>query len=85
VIEESGIPTVGIYIKAFRPYAENMKLPRTVVTQHPMGRPMGAPHDAHRHRKVLRTALRLLESAEQGGTIAEVDEPYRTARGRLQS
>lgn len=85
MIEESGIPTVGIYIKAFRPHAENMKLPRTVVTQHPMGRPMGAPNDARRHRKVLRSALKLLEGAEQVGTVVEIDEPYRTARGRLQS
>ncbi len=81
MIEESGIPTVGIFVRSFRHHVENMKLPRTVVTRHPMGRPMGAPHDAERHRKVLRTALSLLETAQQGGTIVELEEPYRAGKG----
>ena len=76
-LERSGIPTVAIFIRAFRHRATQMKLPRVVVAQHPMGRPLGAPHDAQRQRYVLREALALLESAREGGTIVELPEPYR--------
>ena len=75
--EESGIPTVGVYVRSFRHVAEQMMLPRTVVTRHPMGRPLGAPGDHERHRLVVGTALRLLEEADSPGTILEIDEPYR--------
>jgi len=80
-VEEAGIPTVTIVVKAFRFDAENMRLPRTVVTRHPMSRPMGAAHDAARHELVLRRALSLLESAREGGTVDEIEVSYRIAPG----
>lgn len=75
--EEAGIPTVGIYVKAFAFHARNLRLARTVVTRHFMGRPLGAPGDVERHREVMRTALGLLESAEQGETLVEIGNPGR--------
>jgi hypothetical protein len=76
-MEEAGIPTVVVLIRAFRHVAEEMKLPRTIVTRHLMGRPLGAPGDAERQRQVLLAALQLLKEAKEGGTIIELPESYR--------
>ncbi|MBI4640275.1 MAG: hypothetical protein HY731_06245 [Candidatus Tectomicrobia bacterium] len=54
-----------------------MKLPRTVVTRHMMGRPLGAPGDVKRQRSVILAALELLENARKSGTIVELQQPYR--------
>jgi len=77
VFEESGIPTVIIMVGPFRHRAASMRLPRVVVTRHPMGRPMGAPGDSERHSAVLGAALDLLASARQGGTIRDLPELFR--------
>ncbi len=37
---------------------------------------MGAPGDGDRHADVLRSALGVLETAEQPGTILELEELY---------
>jgi len=81
-LEEGGIPTVTIQIRAFRHHAERMRLPRVVVTRHLLGRPLGAPHDVDRQRHVLRTALNLLDHAREGGTIVDLPEPYRAGPRR---
>jgi len=78
MVEEAGIPTASIYVRAFRHVAEDMTLPRTVITRHPMGRPLGAPGDGARHRDVVAAALGLLESAIAGGTLVELPEAYRS-------
>ncbi len=75
VFEEAGIATVGVYVRAFRHVIEEMKLPRAVVTPHPMGRPFGAPGDAVRHREVLRRALGLLDSAAEP-QVVEMEGRY---------
>ena len=77
VVEEAGIPTVVVMIRAFRHRAKEMKLPRTVVTRHMMGRPLGAPGDVKRQRGIILAALELLENAKEGGTIVELPESYR--------
>ncbi|MEM7330507.1 MAG: hypothetical protein AAF490_00355 [Chloroflexota bacterium] len=74
--EEAGIPTVIIATKAFRPRLEAMTLPRIILTPYPMGRPLGAPHDAAGQRKILTAALDLLANASKVGTILELDQPY---------
>ena len=71
-VEESGIPTVGIYVSAFRFVAEEMNLPRTLVTHHPFGRPIGPVGQPERHLEVVMAALSLFESAERGGTVVEM-------------
>jgi len=73
LLEADGIPTVIIAVKAFQPRLEAMGVPRLVVTHHLMGRPVGAPGDKVGQRAVLITALRLLETARQGGAV--VDAP----------
>ncbi len=76
-MEESGIPTVAVYVKAFAARAARMGVPRTVVTKHPMGRPMGAPGDHDRQAEVLEAAFTLLETASTGGAVAELEPFYR--------
>jgi hypothetical protein len=79
LLEADGIPTVIIVVKAFLPRLDPMKVPRLVLTHHPMGRPLGAPGDRERQRDVIIAALKLLETATQGNTIVELAEPYRIA------
>lgn len=73
LLEEAGIPTVIIGIDAFRQVLEAMSLPRLVVTQSILGRPVGIPGDKEGQRAVLQVALDLLEMAEQGGAITAVE------------
>jgi hypothetical protein len=68
-IEAIGIPTVCVYIEAFRPDAELLKPARTLVTPHLMGRPLGFPHRREQQVAVIRAALRLLETADYAPTL----------------
>ena len=77
--EEAGIPTVVVIVSAFRPRAEEMKLPRVLVTPHVMGRTLGAPGDVARQRAVLLAALEMLATAEGNGTMVEFQGAYRAA------
>jgi hypothetical protein len=76
-IEESGIPTVTVMVRAFEHRAREMKIPRTLVVKHPMGRPLGAAGDIARHHEVLRAAFGLLETAKGSGAVVEFPETYR--------
>ncbi len=78
-LEEAGIPTVAVFVRAFRHRAVEMKLPRTLVTRHPLGRTLGAPGDAGRQAAVVRAALELLETATAPGTLTEFSDAYRPA------
>lgn len=75
--EEAGIPTVAVVVRSFRHVPEEMGYPRTVVTRHPMGRPMGPPGDQVTQQRVTAAALDLLERADSGGSLVELEEPYR--------
>jgi hypothetical protein len=74
-MEEAGMPTVSVYVKSFGHIPGLMGLSRSVITQHPMGRPLGAPGDGARQRAVVELALDLLSRTEQ--SIVEFTEPYR--------
>ena len=75
--EEAGIPTVSVFVRSFRHVAELMKLPRTVVTRHPMGRPLGAPFDRERQRTIVEAALDLVDTATSGPAMVELTEAWR--------
>ena len=66
-----------VMVRAFRHRAVEMRLPRTVITNHPMGRPMGPPGGTARQNEVLEAAFRLLEDAEGNGAIVDLDGSYR--------
>lgn len=70
-LEEAGIATVVIYIRAFRHLAAAMTIPRTLVTPHLMGRTIGPPGAVKTHRDVVEAALRLTQSAMNPGAIVE--------------
>jgi hypothetical protein len=55
---------------------EGMRLPRLLLTAHPMGRPLGAPGDVVRQREVLLAALAMLQDAQSGGTLIEMPGNY---------
>jgi len=80
LLEASGIATVIIGIRAFRPSLEAMTSPRALITPHLMGRTLGAPGDRDRQRAVVAAALDLLETASQPGTLAELPGVYRVGK-----
>jgi hypothetical protein len=45
-----------------------------------MGRTLGAPGDVDRQRQVLAAAFDLLETAQSGGTLVELEAPFRPGR-----
>ncbi len=51
-----------------------VKPPRTVFVNFPMGNPFGRPFDAAMQRTILLDALRALETVTSGGTL--LDLPY---------
>lgn len=72
VIEEAGIPTV--LVSTGRDLTAQVLPPRSVFVNFPMGNPFGRVGDRATQRKILLDALRLAETAEQGGVL--VDLPY---------
>ncbi|MDK1019660.1 MAG: hypothetical protein QGD89_09695 [Actinomycetota bacterium] len=76
-LEESGIPTVTVMVKAFEHRAREMTLPRTVIVRHPMGRPLGAAFDRVRQSEVVLASFQLIETASESGTIVELPHTYR--------
>lgn len=64
-------------VRAFAHVGREMGLPRTVVTRHPMGRPLGPPRDTVTQRRVVDAALELLSTATEGGAVVELKNPYR--------
>ena len=68
-----------VMVKAFQHRAEQMMLPRALITRFPMGRPLGAVHDRERQADVVTTALDLLATATTPGTIVDYSGKYRTA------
>lgn len=74
-MEEAGIPATSVFVRAFGHIPELMGLSRSLIVQHPMGRPLGAPGDEERQAEVVRAALDLLAVNEQ--TITEFPASYR--------
>jgi hypothetical protein len=70
-LEEQGIPTVSVFIRAFRHRAIALQVPRVLVTPHLMGRTIGPVGDAERQRDVVSAALRLLAHADSPATLED--------------
>jgi hypothetical protein len=71
-LEEHGISTVAIYIRAFRHHAVNLKVPRTVVTANLLGRTVGRVGDVAGQRSVVRNAVQMLAEATVPGEILDL-------------
>lgn len=72
VIEESGIATV--VVSTGRDLSAQVKAPRTVFVNFPMGNPFGRPFDDEMQRTILLDALHALETMREGGAL--LDLPY---------
>ena len=72
VAEESGISTVCI--STGRDLTAQVKPPRSLFVNFPMGNAFGRPFDRDMQLAVLRAALALAESATEAGVL--VDLPY---------
>ena len=72
VVEEAGIPTV--VVGTGRDLCAQVRPPRAVFINFPMGNPFGKPFDKLRQRTILLDALLALESIKRGGEI--IDLPY---------
>jgi hypothetical protein len=59
VIEKSGIPTVCLSL--LREITEKVKPPRALFVPYRMGYPLGEPNNADLQRRVIRSALAVLE------------------------
>jgi hypothetical protein len=68
-MEWEGISTVVIGSGMFEERLKAMNLPRTILTQNPMGRPLGIPGDIKTQRKIILSALQMLAAAESPGQI----------------
>lgn len=66
-LEEEGIATVAISL--IRPQTDKTKPPRALWVPFELGRPLGPPSNPAFQKRVIRTALRLLEREEGPGTI----------------
>jgi len=70
VLEEAGIPTV--VISTGRDISAQVKPPRTVFVNFPMGNPFGRAFDRVQQHAILLDALKRLEEARHGGEIIDL-------------
>ena len=85
VVEETGIATVCV--STGRDLTAQVKPPRSVFVNHPMGNNFGKPGDVEAHRTVLKAALDLVESADEGGVLIDLPsawpEPFEYFRAQV--
>ncbi len=74
VAEESGISTVCI--STGRDLTAQVKPPRSLFVNFPMGNAFGRPFDRDMQLTVLRAALALAESATEGGVLVDLPYPW---------
>jgi D-proline reductase (dithiol) PrdB len=72
VVEDAGISTV--VVSTGRDLSAQVKAPRTVFVNFPMGNPFGRTFDRAQQRMILLDALRAVETVPHGGTV--IDLPY---------
>ena len=72
VAEEAGISTVCV--STGRDLTAQVKPPRSLFVNFPMGNAFGKPFDREMQRAILRQALALADSAKEGGVL--IDLPY---------
>lgn len=79
VIEEAGIPTVGVSIA--REISSKVKPPRTLYLKYPFGHPYGEVGKSAQHLQIFKDVLELFQSIETPGRI--IDSPYQWRRSKF--
>lgn len=69
--EEAGITTVCI--STGRDLTEQVKPPRSLFVNFPMGNAFGKPFDTDMQQNILRAALHLAETATDPGVLVDLD------------
>ena len=69
-IEAAGIATVGM--SNMRRFTEQVKPPRTVYWQSPMGHSLGAAHNVAQQQEILKAVLQALTTIRVPGTIVDL-------------
>ena len=72
VVEAFGIPTV--LVSTARDLSEQVKPPRTVFLNHPMGNTFGRKGDGNMQRAILTDALEMLHACKTPATLKDL--PY---------
>ena len=76
VVEEAGIPTVCL--STGRDLTEQVKPPRGLFMNFPMGNNFGAPADVKTQTRILRRSLQMVEEVETGGVLVDWEEAWPT-------
>ncbi len=74
LVEAAGFSTILVTMMPY--WAERIGVPRTLGVEFPFGHPLGQAHDVEQQMRVIRQALRLLETAEEPGTIVHATESW---------
>ena len=77
VIESSGIPTV--VVATGRDLTVQVRPPRALFVNFPMGNNFGAPGAVEQQRRILQRALGLTHEITTAGTIVDLDEQWPTS------
>lgn len=85
LLEARGIATT--YVATGRDLTALVKPPRALFVNHPMGNNFGKPGDAAMQTEILRTALGMIHTVEEGGVLIDYptswSEPFAFAPGRM--
>ena len=74
VVEEAGIPTVCV--STGRDLTAQVKPPRSLFVNFPMGNNFGAPDDVAQQTRILRRALALVHEVGEGGELHDWPEDW---------
>ena len=73
-LEAAGLSTILVTNMPF--WAEKVGVPRTLAVEFPFGHTLGQPYDVAQHKRVIRQALEVLETAAAPGTIVHSTEAW---------
>ena len=74
VVEAAGIATM--LVSTGRDLTEQVKPPRSLFVNFPMGNPFGAPGDRNQQRRILTRALELTYEMTEPGTMVDFEETW---------
>jgi hypothetical protein len=74
LLEAAGLSTILVTMMPY--WAEKVGVPRTLAVEFPFGQTLGQAHDVAQQFRVIRQALRVLESADKPGTIVHSAETW---------
>ena len=74
VIEESGIPTM--LVSTGRDLTVQVRPPRSLFVNFPMGNPFGAPGAVEQQRRILTRSLELTYELTEPGALVDLDETW---------